>query len=378
MRAFAEIWERVVSLVHGARTDREMNEEFRLHLEMETKKHIDAGMSLRDAQREARLRFGSVDRVAEEVRDARGVRPLEDLWRDLRLATRALRKRPGYAAAFVVTLGLGIGANTAMFSVIDGVLLTPLPHWGSDQLVYLRHAAPLVGVDNALFSVPEIVELRDRTTLLDEVAELSTMTFTVLGLDEPRLVRSGIVTGNYFDVMGLRPELGRTFTAGDDGATATPVMLLGYDFWGQVFGFDSTVVGRTFQMNGRSVEVVGVLTPAPPYPERTDIFVNMASSPHHLAATMTDDWTHRMTEVFARLPPDTPLGTVAWLPKSPRSQRPCGAGIRKPTTRTRATISPSPGCRTSSPVAPAPRCGFFLAPAPSCCSSPAPTWPTSR
>jgi len=311
MRVVAEIWERVMALIHGARDDREMNEELRLHLDMETQKHIDAGMSPRDARRQARLRFGSVDRVAEEVRDARGVRPLEDLWRDTRLATRARRKRPGYVAAFVVTLGLGIGANTAMFSVVDGVLLTPLPHQNSKQLVYLRHAAPLVGVDNALFSVPEIVELRGRTALLGEVAELSTMTFTVLGLDEPRLVRSGIVTGNYFDVMGLRPELGRSFTSADDGAAATPVMLLGYDFWGQVFGFDPTVVGRTFQMNGRSVEVVGVLTPAPPYPERTDIFVNMASSPHHLEATMTDDWTHRMTEVFARLAPDATLESTA-------------------------------------------------------------------
>jgi predicted permease len=288
-----------------------MDEEMRVHLDMETQMHIDAGMSPRAARRQARLRFGSVDRFAEEVRDARGVRPLEDLGRDIRIATRALRKRPGYAAAFVVTLGLGIGANTAIFSVIDGVLLTPLPHQGSDQLVYLRHAAPLVGVDNALFSVPEIIELRERSTLLGEVAELSTMTFTVLGLDEPRLVRSGIVTGNYFGVMGLRPELGRTFSAGDDGAAATPVMLLGYDFWGQVFGFDPTVVGRTFQVNGRSVEIVGVLTPAPPYPERTDIFVNMASSPHHLEASMTDDWTHRMTEVFARVAPDATLETVA-------------------------------------------------------------------
>lgn len=311
MSLFADIRERLLSVIRGDREDREMNEEFGLHLEMETRKHIDAGMSPRDARRLARLRFGSVDRVAEEVRDARGTRLLEDLGRDIRVATRALRKRPGYAAAFVVTLGLGIGANTAIFSVVDGVLFTPLPHQRSDQIIYLRHAAPQVGVDNALFSVSEVAELRERTTLLAEVAELSTMTFTVLGLDEPRLVRSGIVTGNYFEVMGLRPELGRTFRPADDGAAATPVMLLGYDFWGQVFGYDPTVVGRTFQVNGRSVEVVGVLTPAPPYPERTDIFVNMASSPHHLDASMTDDWTHRMTEVFARVAPDATLATVA-------------------------------------------------------------------
>ncbi len=144
---------------------------------------------------------------------------------------------------------------------------------------------------------------KDPTTTLSRVAEHSAMTFTLLGLDDPRLVRTGIVTGNYFSVMGLRPEVGRVLDTGDDGENAAPVMLLTYDFWGRVFGFDPTVVSRRLQVNGRTLEVVGVLTPAPPYPERTDVFVNMVSSPHHLAATMTEDRWHRMTEVFARLAP---------------------------------------------------------------------------
>jgi len=144
---------------------------------------------------------------------------------------------------------------------------------------------------------------KDPTTTLSRVAEHSAMTFTLLGLDDPRLVRTGIVTGNYFSVMGLRPEVGRVLDTGDDGENAAPVMLLTYDFWGRVFGFDPTVVSRRLQVNGRTLEVVGVLTPPPPYPERTDVFVNMVSSPHHLAATMTEDRWHRMTEVFARLAP---------------------------------------------------------------------------
>ena len=264
MTLLADLWERGRAFVLGAREDREMSEELRFHLEMETKKLIDAGVSTAEARRRAGLRFGSVDRVKEEVRDARGMRPLEDLWRDLRIATRMLAKRPGYVAAFVVTLGLGIGANTAIFSLINGVVLRPLPHQNSDQLVYLRHSAELVGVDNALFSVPEIADLRERSTTLSRVAEHSAMTFTLLGLDDPRLVRTGIVTGNYFSVMGLRPEVGRVLDTGDDGENAAPVMLLTYDFWGRVFGFDPTVVGRRLQVNGRTVEVVGVLTPPPP------------------------------------------------------------------------------------------------------------------
>ena len=222
---------------------------------------------------------------------------------ELRFAVRKIVKTPGYALAFVVTLGLGIGANTAVFSLINGVVLKPLPHRSGDQLVYLRQSAQLAGVENALFSVPEIVDLRERTTSLSAVAEHSTLTFTLLGLDDPRLVRSGIVTGNYFTVMGLQPVLGRALDDRDDGEGAAAVMMLTHDFWGRVFGFDPAVVGRAYQMNGRSVEIVGVLTPAPPYPERTDIFVNMVSSPHHLEATMTQDRRHRMTEVFARLAP---------------------------------------------------------------------------
>ena len=165
---------------------------------------------------------------------------------ELRFAVRKIVKTPGYALAFVVTLGLGIGANTAVFSLINGVVLKPLPHRSGDQLVYLRQSAQLAGVENALFSVPEIVDLRERTTALSAVAEHSTLTFTLLGLDDPRLVRSGIVTGNYFTVMGLQPVLGRAIDDRDDGEGAAAVMMLTYDFWGRVFGFDPAVVGRTY------------------------------------------------------------------------------------------------------------------------------------
>ena len=165
---------------------------------------------------------------------------------ELRFAVRKIVKTPGYALAFVVTLGLGIGANTAVFSLINGVVLKPLPHCSGDQLVYLRQSAQLAGVENALFSVPEIVDLRERTTSLSAVTEHSTLTFTLLGLDDPRLVRSGIVTGNYFTVMGLQPVLGRAIDDRDDGEGAAAVMMLTYDFWGRVFGFDPAVVGRTY------------------------------------------------------------------------------------------------------------------------------------
>ncbi|MEM7416621.1 MAG: ABC transporter permease [Gemmatimonadota bacterium] len=225
----------------------------------------------------------------------------EGMTRDLRQAGRSLARTPGYVAVFVLTLGLGIGANTAMFSAVNSVLLKPLPHEDGDRLVYLRHHAPRAGLSNTLFSVPEIEDYRSGATSLEAVAEFSAMTFNMLGHDTPRRVRAGIVTGNYFDVMGLRATLGRTITAGDDGEEAASVMVLSDPYWRQVFGGDPEVIGRTVRINGRTVTVVGVLEPAPPYPEQTDIYVNMTTSPHHLDASMTHDRIHRMTEVFARL-----------------------------------------------------------------------------
>jgi predicted permease len=228
---------------------------------------------------------------------------MSNLFQQFRLAFRGMRSARAYTIAFVLTLGLGIGANAAIFSVVDAVLLQPLPYRDGERLVYLRHAAPLAGRDNALFSVPEINDYREQVKSFDDVAEFSALTFTMLGLDEPRRVRAGIVTGNYFEVMGLGVVVGRTISEDDDGEAAAPVAALTHEYWQRTFGGDPEVVGRVVTMNGRSIEIVGVAAPAPPYPERTDLYVNMVTSPHHLSASMTHDRVHRMTEVFARLTP---------------------------------------------------------------------------
>ncbi len=235
---------------------------------------------------------------------------LEALFRDVRHALRALGRNPGYAAVFIVTLGLGIGANTAMFSAVNGVLLRPLPYEGGDRLVYLRHSARPVGIENALFSVPEIDDYRQAASSLEAVAEFSALDFTMLGHETPRRVRAGIVTGNYFAVMGQSALIGRTVGPEDDGETAPAVIVLSHAYWQNTFGGDPGVIGMTLQMNGRSATIVGVAEPAPPYPERTDIYVNMAASPHHLDASMNHDRTHRMTEVFARMAPGATVEAV--------------------------------------------------------------------
>lgn len=219
----------------------------------------------------------------------------------MRHALRSLLHAPGFALAVVVTLALGIGANTAVFSVLRGVLLRPLPHRQGERLLYLQQSATGVGQTNVKFSVPEIEDYRSGAPSLAAVAEFSDMPFNLVGGGEPVQVQAGIVTGNFFEVMGLRAAVGRTLDARDDGPAAAPAMMLTWDYWQHAFGGDPTVVGRVLRINDRSSTIVGVSEPAPPFPIENDVFVNMVTSPHHLDATMVQGRTHRMTEVFARL-----------------------------------------------------------------------------
>lgn len=221
----------------------------------------------------------------------------------MRYALRSLMKAPGYSLLVILTLALGVGANTAVFTVVRGVLLRPLPHADGERLVYLQQSAELAGLDDVKFSVPEILDLRENAGTLAGFAEFSAMPFTMLGGDQPVQVQAGIVSANYFEIMGLGTVLGRGIGATDDGPDAAPVMMLTYGYWQRAFGGDPDVLGRTFRMNGRLVEIVGVAEPAPPFPGETDVFVNLVTSPHHLDATMVHGRSHRMTDVFARLAP---------------------------------------------------------------------------
>ena len=223
--------------------------------------------------------------------------------RNLRYALRSLARARGFAFAVILTLGLGIGANTAIFSVVRGVMLKPLPHKDGDRLMYLGQSANGPGRENILFSVPEINDLRTASTTLRGVAEYSPMTFNLVGERDAVRIDVGLVTGNYFDVIGLSPVLGRAFGPGDDGPGAAPVMILTYDYWQAKFGGDSAIVGKQLRVGGKAVTVVGVLQPAPYFPPRINALMNMVNSEHHLSALMQNGRTHRMTEMMARLAP---------------------------------------------------------------------------
>ena len=220
------------------------------------------------------------------------------------------RRRSRFALAVVVTLGLGVGANAAIFSVVQGILLRPLPNRDEARLIYIRQSAPGIESPNAFFSVPEIQDIRSRSATLAGLGEFSTLTFTVVGLGDPRQLRAGVVDGGYFEVMGLRPVLGRLINAGDDGPDKPSVAVLTHRFWTSALGADPTVIGRQIRIGSRSAEVIGVLEPSIPYPTETELIANVVTSPHHMSAAMTTDRVHRMTEVFGRLAPSATLQTA--------------------------------------------------------------------
>jgi predicted permease len=177
---------------------------------------------------------------------------------------------------------------------------------GEDRLVYIRQSAPGLGMESTVFSVPEIQDLRQSVKSFSAFGDFSTVGFTLNGLGEPREVQAGVVGGNFFEVMGLRPVLGRLIDMRDDGPNAAGAVVLTYRFWTRALKSDPSVIGKVVRLGSfgaRSATVVGVLEPSVPYPAETELIANIVTSPHHLSATMVTGRVHRMTELFGRLAP---------------------------------------------------------------------------
>ncbi len=286
--------------------ERDLDEEIRGHLALSIKERIERGEDPRTARLAALREFGYIPAVRDSMRRvwySRWFDAAVSLGQEMRIGLRSLLRAKGMAATVVVTLALGIGANAAIFSVVRGVLLRPLVNRGEAQLVYIRQSAPGLGTANTTFSVPEIDDFKSRVTTIGAFGDFSTIDFTMIGFGEPRVVQAGVVGGSYFEVMGLRPVLGRLLNAADDGPNAASVAVLTHRFWTTSLNSDPTVIGKTIRLGVRSATVVGVLEPSVPYPADTEIIANVATSPHHLDATMVKGRTHRMTELFGRLAP---------------------------------------------------------------------------
>jgi putative ABC transport system permease protein len=298
---------RIVGLFTGSRTDDDLRDELLAHVDMATAEYIRRGMDPDSARRRAMLETGGVTQAAEAVRDQRGLPWVDGIVADIKYAVRSLRHSRAFTTVVVATLGLGIGANTAIFSVVRAVLLKPLPHRDGTRLVYLRQSMDGPGGDNINFSVPEITDFRGGVKSLGGIAEYSPWSVTMQTDHDAERIDVGLVTGNYFEVMGLSPVLGRLTRPSDDGPGVPAVMVLTHDYWMKRFGGDASVLGKQIKLEVGTATVIGVLQPAPTFPDRMDALLNMVVSKHHLSAQMVQGRTHRMTEVVARLAPDATL-----------------------------------------------------------------------
>ena len=202
---------------------------------------------------------------------------------DLKMAVRSLARARALWITVTITLALGIGANAAIFSIVRGVLLRPLVNRDEDRLLYVRQSAPGLGTDDVAFSIPEIKDIGSGLKTIRELGTFSSIDFTMEGIGEPREVKAGVVDGNYFEVMGLKPIVGRLLNAGDDGQGAAGAAVLTYRFWTNSMNSDASVIGKTIRLGSdeqtRVATIVGVLEPSIPYPVATELISNVVTSP---------------------------------------------------------------------------------------------------
>ncbi len=291
--------------------DLDLEDEIRSALELSIRERIERGEDPRSARQAALEEFGSMAAVRDSMHRvwySRWSDAMLLLFQEVRIGLRSLLRTRGLAITVIVTLALGIGANAAIFSVVRSVLLSPLVNRDADRLLYIRQTARGIGTEDLTFSMPEIGDLESRVKSISAFGDFSTVDFTLIGFGgEPRVVTAGVVNGSFFDVMGLRPALGRLINSGDDGPKAAPVAVLTHRFWTTVLHADPSVVGKVIRLGPGNATVIGVLEPSVPYPAETQIIANVVTSPHHLGATMQKERWHRMTELFGRLAPGATL-----------------------------------------------------------------------
>ena len=288
----------------------ELDDELQFHLDMLRQQHEARGLSPEGAVRAARRDFGGVEQVKETIRGRQTFRWLDDLGKDSVLALRGVRKRPGFAMIVVLTLGLGVGANTAIFSVVNSVLLKPLPNQAGDRLVHVVQTAPGINQANVSFAVHEVEEFRAQSRTLESVVEFHGMTFNLIGEGEPEEVNTGVVSWDYFEAMGMEPVLGRGFTTDEELGIGPRVLVFSHEYWRDRFGSDPSVVGREFEMNDRIHTVVGILPPAARYPAGFDVYMPVSHCPTRASDAFKQNPNSRMMTVMGRMVPGATLAQV--------------------------------------------------------------------
>jgi predicted permease len=247
----------VSRLLHHRKQDAQLDAELRFHIEQQTAENIAAGMNTYEARRSALAQFGGLEYIKEETRDARGVHFLETLVQDIRFALRMLRRSPGFTAVAVLTLALGIGANTALFSVVNGVLLNPLPYPHPNEIVTVVNFDPQYGEGGP--SYPDFLDwVRDNRTF-SSLAAYQEDSFNLIGQTDAQRVNAMRVSASFFPLLGVNPVLGRNFSRAEDELNGAPAVILSGGFWKTKFGSAPDIVGKTLNLDGTDYTVIGVL-----------------------------------------------------------------------------------------------------------------------
>ncbi|MES3008979.1 MAG: ABC transporter permease [Pseudomonadota bacterium] len=229
---------------------------------------------------------------------------MQDLIEDIGFALRNFRKSVGVVLLIVVTLGLGIGANSAIFSMVYHVLLGPLPFADGDQLVKIHTNRPAIGQYNVAASVQTMFDYERQSQTLSDVIEYHQMSFTLLGHGDPSFVQTGVISWDYFNVLGIQPILGRAFLPGEDEPGAEPLIILSNRYWYEKFGGDPNVVGTTLQMNNAAHRVIGVLPPMPAYPMDNDIWIGASTCPARGTTAVIDNRALPFVQAYGKIKPE--------------------------------------------------------------------------
>lgn len=284
---------------------RDVDNEIQFYLDMRVQELIDDGVHPDLARQSAIQSFGNRRAVAAECRSIRRNRFRIDVLRgvgqDVRFAFRYLRRSPAFTAAIVVTLGLGIGAITAIFSLINGVLLQPLPYQQGGALVRLQQPVQAAGGRNVNFSPLEVFDYAAQSQTLTGLVEYHSMPFILLGIDEPKRVQTGVVSAEFFDLLGVEPIVGRTFLPGEDQPRADPVLVLSHHTWREMFGSDPDVIGREVEMNDKIHVIVGVIPEIPHHPNRNDVYMPVSACPFRSATGWAENRSARGVTIFGRM-----------------------------------------------------------------------------
>jgi len=250
---------RIQGSVHRPKVERELTEELQTHAEMLTEENIQRGMSAEEAQRQAALTLGNRSHIHEDYRHQAGLPFLEVLAQDLRYALRMLRKAPGFTAIAIITLALGIGANAAIFSVVNGVLLQPLPYEDPSRLVFVFSHAPERGLPDSVTSPPDFRTLRARNRTLVNLSAFYTASFSLAARQQPERLRGEIVSSEYFTTLGVKPMIGRAFLPQEEKWGEHHVVVVSEGFWRSHLNADPNINGKTLNLNDETYSVIGVM-----------------------------------------------------------------------------------------------------------------------